>query len=79
MKNLLTLFAVLFLITANTPTKLQAQDCDDCQYRQKTAACFSIKLGGNTTGDGAIEVSFEAGGQVKCKSGSGSCTPQLCG
>ncbi len=69
---LITLFSIALL----KPTEVKAQ-CNDCIYIKKTAACWDFKFPG-TGGTTLPSLTIESGAQIKCKSGEGSCTPQLC-
>jgi hypothetical protein len=80
-KKFLLLAIAFCLVTAFlfgiVPSKAQSP-CNDCQYRSKTAGCLTIDLSGAFDGTGNIIAKFEGGAQVKCKSGTGSCTEILC-
>lgn len=79
-KILISISLMIFFAFTAVIMSYGQSSCNNCQYREKTAACFSIHLGGSSSGGGTgkISVSFEAGGQVKCKSGTSTCSPQLC-
>lgn len=71
-------FCLVSVFIFGVTTSKSQTPCKDCQYRAKTAACIKIDLSGAFNGTGDITVKLDSGGQIKCKSGTGSCTPELC-